>query len=591
MSRTKGVFVKQRKADKKPSVESKELAFVSFDTEDNSCELQMARPDADSWPEKRVTQLAALSDNGRSFYGACNDYKESRECVAKFKSWLGHWQNVICYAHNLQYDLGNLFGDELDEIEIRMVGTRLISAKWRHVTFMDSMNIWPMALKQVGKAFNLEKFAFDSSSKKYVFRDVEIVRRAMRFARDMAAEFGAELPATLGGTAINIWKSMGGSNWHDCTVMSRDAYFGGRVELFSPGGTGRILYTDINSLYPFVMTQPFPDDLVTMNDVDGHGVARVTIKIPPQFIAPLPVRMDDGGIMYPCGKIAPKKYEVETDGREHQTGVWTCAEIREAVQHHGAKIVKVHEVFGSDRADYYYRDFVTKIYAKRKVEKDPARKLMLKLLMNNLYGQLGMSGIITRSLNRDKPTPHKVLSCYGKKVLAEMKMPLKAHVNYLHAAHVTSFARLELLKYLRMLADELIYCDTDSVIFWCKDEPPFPIGTELGQMKLEGEADKVEIIFPKTYHLSGFDTGEGEAMEVWKAKGVRKDLAQQFIETGAVSFSQPNKLREAVRFYDRNNSRKLSVWKRVDKKVVSGYKRKVRKGDKFFPKTLDIKGG
>lgn len=69
----------------------------------------------------------------------------------------------------------------------------------------------------------------------------------------------------------------------------------------------------------------------------------------------------------------------------------------------------------------------------------------------------------------------------------------------------------------------------------------------------------------------------------YKAKGVPKRLAQTFIETGRAEFDLPFKMREAIRFYDRKNIRKLSVWRTVSKEKRSDYDRKRLVGNRYFP--------
>src|SRR5690606_9870945 len=146
---------------------------------------------------------------------------------------------------------------------------------------------------------------------------------------------------------------------------------------------GDIAYTDINSLYPFVMTQKYPtsDDLwcglkngdefvQRLKSNKGlHGVVRGEFFVPEGDLMPLPVETSVG-INYPLGDSA---------------GCYTYAEIRSAIRHHGLQVRRVFDAYGSLTAADYYGDFVRHFYEQRKVEEDEGRKLMLKLLMNNLY--------------------------------------------------------------------------------------------------------------------------------------------------------------------------------------------------------------
>ena len=528
------------------------MNFIAFDTEDNSAEL-MKR--GKSGFDKHVTQIACIDSIGNSWHA------RGSSGVDKFLNHIQGYDKPRVYAHNLQYDLGNLFGDTLDEIEVVMVGGRLIKAIWKNVTFLDSFNLFPMALKKVGKFFGLEKLEgknFDD--KDYVLRDVEIVHRAVSHMWQLANNHGVEkLPSTLGGLAVKIWKEMGGKSWHDASHCGRESLFGGRVELFRKSARGKIAYCDINSLYPSVMQNKFPDVCEPSKDLKEYGIAHVTIDVPECEIAPLPVRREDHSIYYPWGRIE---------------GYWTCHEIRTAVSF-GARIQKIHGTWGNDHGEKYYSRFVQTFYKKRKETKSEALKLMYKLLMNNLYGQLAMSGNIIRSLNRESGKKYKGTH-YGIKKLCETKMPLPDHCNYIHAAYVTSYGRLELQKQLRKVRiQDLVYCDTDSIIYNETNSggSTFHLDDSLGGIKLEGTADEVITHAPKMYQFGSS----------YKAKGVRGDFAAEFIRSGRVAYDQPYKFREAVQFFDRGNSKKLSVWRRIEKELRTTYNKKSCRAGRYFP--------
>lgn len=527
------------------------MNFLCFDTEDDSKELMQS---GQSGFLKKVTQIAAITAEGKKFY--------NKGDTDQFKQWLKRQPERFIYAHNLQYDLGNLF-KRIDEVDCTLVGGRLIKAVWGKKVFVDSFNIWPMSAKKLGEAFGLKKLETDNmaTDKAYVFRDVEIIRQAMLFAWKFCDELGlSHLPPTLGGLCVKIWKAWAGENVHDSSVICHDAFYGGRVELFKPANeTNDVCWTDINSLYPFVMQKEFPGILEqTGKKPLKHGVAKVTVQVPKTAIPVLPFRNELGRILYPFGKF---------------TGTWTMVELREA-QKQGANIVKIYDSMTTDESFKPYGTFVNKLYQARLASNSEAEKLFFKLLMNNLYGRLGTTGTIGRSVWQTEKNKYDGVP-YGEKVLVEYQMPLSEETNWSHAAYVTAYGRLELFKYLQLVgAERMIYCDTDSVIFDCPGRSiPFPIGKELGQMKLESwESDCVPYA-PKLY----------KAGEKYRAKGVPKHLAKQFYNTGRAEFDLPFKLREAIRFYDRKNSHRLSVWRKVEKIRRQTYDRKNLVGKRYFP--------
>lgn len=522
------------------------MNIVVFDTEDNSEELKAGQ-------EKEITQIAAISSKGQKFHSYGNDKRP-------FLKWLRRVNPSVVYAHNVEYDIGNLFRNELEQLDYMLCGKKLLSALWKSIEFRDSLHVWPLSVAKLGESFGLKKLDRDVHSKAYVFRDCEIVMRAMQFALKMAVTYKLKrMPYTLGGFASKTWKSLGGKNWYCDCKWTRQALFGGRVELFQKEHHGLVSYCDINSLYPYVMTFDYPFEVGSVNDITGFGVAGVTIRVPRDtFIAPLPVRTEDGSIIYPVGTLE---------------GVWTFHEIRNAIDH-GAKLLKIHSAVGTQEVFPFYRDFMEHFYQRRLESKEAGKRLFYKLLMNNLYGHLGMrNGQLFRSQVYDG-TDSGCMKMFGNKMLVPIESNLPDHVNYLHAAYVTSYGRLELLKYLYKLGERLLYCDTDSVIFTGK--PPFAVGSQLGQMKLVSKSRYFRSVLPKTYILD----------EDYVAKGVPKKHAKEFILRGSVTYKQPYRWGESVRFYSRDNRKPLSVWHPVTKRLLSKYAKKRLSKNTYWPITI-----
>lgn len=544
--------------------------FICFDTEDDSKELMES---GKSGFLKTVTQIAAIAADGRKFYNKGN--------AKEFLKWLERQPEKFIYSLNIQYDLGNLFADDLSVLDQTLVGGRVIKAVWGKKVFVDVFNLWPMSVKMLGEAFDLLKIETGdmAQDKAYVFRDVEIIREAMLFTFRFCEQLGiGNVPATLGGMAVKVWKHLDGENTHDSIDLSREAYFGGRVELFKVfNDSDRVAYCDINSLYPFVMTQEFPGELSLVSEVPEMGIADVTVKVPKMEIPVLPYRRKDGRVFYPTGKFR---------------GTFTAAELKAAVDR-GAKVVQFHNGYGAEQAFNPYAYFVRKLYQDRLDSKSPAEKLFFKLLMNNLYGRLGTNGKIGRTVWFRNGT-----HVPSERVVISYQMPLSPETNWCHAAHVTSYGRLELLKYMeRVGASNMIYCDTDSVIFDAPGGIPFETGKELGEMKIEQCCANCQKFFKTGKYpccdnpapvdfWAGCETYAPKMYRVgnsYKAKGVPKHLAKVFIETGRAEFDLPFKMREAIRFFDRDNSRKLSVWRKVTKEKRSTYDKKILKENRFYP--------
>jgi len=526
--------------------------FICFDTEDNSAELMAA---GKSGFEKKITQIAALTDEGESYY--------SKGRVEHFLKWLQQRPERFVYAHNIQYDAGNLFGLDLENFDFTLVDSRFIRGLWGKKVFSDSMNIWPMALAKVGKAFGIKKLETVSMAhdKEYVFRDVEIIRAAMAFAWQFCDLLGLRhLSPTLGGLAVKIWKAWGGVNHSEAIPDLRQALYGGHVELFKVHNEeSPVSNCDINSLYPAMMRNSYPGPLEADRGLGKEfGIAECEVQVPEMELCPLPWRDPrNGKILFPWGKFR---------------GWWTYHELRE-LKRAGGKVLGVIHSFGANESVRPYAEFVDRLYAIRKKTTNDAESLFFKLLLNNLFGRLGSTGKIARTVWKLETdgVMHKRLVSYH--------MPLAREVNWTHCTYVTSYGRLELLKHLRQVgAKRLIYCDTDSVIF-DGASLPFKVGNGLGEMKLVSRERDCVTFAPKMYKLG----------KQYKAKGIpyhsRTDanLQRTFIRTGEASFELPFKLREAIAFYYRGNVKRASVWRKITKHMITNYDKKILLGNRYYP--------
>lgn len=382
--------------------------MIFFDTEDDSAELLA---DGKSGFDKRVTQIAAISDNGATFHNTGN--------VKEFLHWLRGQDDNQVWAFNTPYDLGNLCNDEkvikLDDFDILLVKGRYISGKWKGINFYDVHNLSGAgsSVGKLGLAVNLPKFGFKYKkdefnkfftqdrrkeylkysklskealfrNKDYVFRDCEILMEWIKLIKRFTDEWDLErVPGTLGGLCVKAFEAQGFANWFEASDESAAALFGGRVEIFCPGGTGNIVYCDVNSLYPFSMTREFPTTFTHLKTLEGFGVCKCIVNVPKKTrVCVLPWHDENGAMIFPVGRFA---------------GVWTIHELKVAIKY-GTKIEKTFWIYGSKTGKPYYADYVNACYDNRLKAKSTAEKLFWKLLMNNLYGRLAISGVVSRSL-------------------------------------------------------------------------------------------------------------------------------------------------------------------------------------------------
>jgi hypothetical protein len=108
----------------------------------------------------------------------------------------------------------------------------------------------------------------------------------------------------------------------------------------------------------------------------------------------------------------------------------------------------------------------------------------------------------------------------------EENIPVLRHTNEVISAYVTTRARLKLYKYLDLLKERAIYCDTDSVIYIqkCVELPAVTCGNKLGGMTNELCRDEYTKEFvsggPKNYAYKIVNASTLETKTVCKVRGI-----------------------------------------------------------------------
>ena len=314
----------------------------------------------------------------------------------------------------------------------------------------------------------------------------------------------------------------------------RNAYCGGRTEVLKPLLTIRGYHYDINSLYPYVMSKYlFPvgkphklDDGETVKNYfnnwlenhEGGGVVQCTVRVPKQHIPPLPVKM--GKLAFPCGIIK---------------GTWTYMELESAIKECGCEILEYDLGLHFFEMQPIFRDFIDTMYTLKEqasIDGNESLRTFAKLLQNCGYGYTGMRrDDKTSFLPIDKWEEHIHDAVTVNEKLGYIEIPTEVKADYIQvqvASYVTSYARLELLKALRM-ADtrgQVFYCDTDSIV----TDTPLPDeivhNTRLGAFKLESQPLKAIFLKPKVY-AEIIENKEGVKETFVKFKGVSKDTQRQ----------------------------------------------------------------
>lgn len=483
-------------------------------------------------------------------------------------------QPCAVWICNAEYDLINLYGPWLGKmVTLQYVSSGLLKGISRDakVTFYDTLRHWPMSVEQMGDYLHLPKLEFDFTTRvpwqdmdreardrlrTYCRRDTEIVHRFVTEMLGRYAGMDLDVKATLPSMALQLFHKQFYRKPFvplppSMTEWLRNGYYGGRVEVYRFGTIpGPIRHYDVNSLFPSVMVQgTYPDPAsyhaVTKDvDLSREGMADVTIRVPKMQYPPLPVR---GGtdILYPWGTLS---------------GVWTYPELRQALAD-GCDILSLRQAFEFRPMETPFKDYILFCYAQRlQAPKHSLDDVMWKLYMNSLYGKFGQ-----------RPGLEMI---YDDRQIT-LKTKPSAAANVIWSAYVTALARVRLLGFLRSTG-VCYYTDTDSLF----TPAMLPVTKDLGGLKLEGEYDSMQAVGNKMYAWFREEHGplspKGTcvlcgrlphlACEQYKAKGVPKKAAEDFIRHGRAVFRKPARFRES-----RRTGATMNRWYEVPKERHAEY--------------------
>jgi len=295
----------------------------------------------------------------------------------------------------------------------------------------------------------------------------------------------------------------------------RQSYTGGAVDVYIPHSKigsffskiwRTLFYYDVNSLYPFVMSRgDMPIGLPIAFDGDIRA-------IDPQAF----------GFFY-CEITSPDNLEHPILQRRIQTsdgvrtiaglGTWKgiiCSlEMDNAVKYgYTFKIIKGYQFEKGN----IFKEFVNTMYELRlEYPSDHPMNLIAKLMMNSLYGKLGMKDQLTTveifeiNNEEDKKAFEKLIDLWGNSiqdwillenhfiVIRDKKLDLRSDsedntyfgsdINIAIASAITSYARSFMSFFKNNPNFHLYYSDTDSIII--DTELPIElVGNGLGQLKL-----------------------------------------------------------------------------------------------------------
>lgn len=421
----------------------------------------------------------------------------------------------------------------------------------RTLEIIDTLNFFRMSLKQLGDAIGTPKGEMPATADgkpdwtilnepggrerwfEYNKGDVQVLIDAMQQYLEFITEHNlgsfAITQASQSFTAFRhrfMKHKIFIDDNEEALRISRNAYYGGRVECFKIGKISeRVTKFDINSMYPYIMqADTFPTQLAGVwkdvslsefeNDLQGKFKYSALCLIKTDEPA-YPIKKD-GKLLFMTGEFLAHLTTAEIDYAHEQGHLKELREV--AIYHH----------------DEIFKEFIHYFYNLRleaRKQGDEQQAFFLKILMNSLYGKFGQNGRKWKTLDEVADTSEikiwmEIDADTGEveqyRQIGRVVQFLEGEEESLNshpaiAAHITGAARIYLWKLIKIAGgiSNVFYIDTDSLFVNDSGREKlnrFLNETELGMLKNEGESTEVEINGLKDYKFGNY----------YKLKGVRE---------------------------------------------------------------------
>lgn len=452
-----------------------------------------------------------------------------------------------------------------NQFKVLIQNTKIINLEIKpgpyKIKFMDTFLIFRSSLNQLGEIVGLQKLDTNIFLTKKIFEMNQIeYTDFINYTKTDSKILNQFLLFFIQDVKIDITKYLTGpqlaydtlkknlthkkeylifnSDELDKFKFFNQSYYGGYTYL-NPAKKMQVLdnvsYYDINSSYPFIMTQPMPIKQIEKpekNSLVMYEVEFLSFTLKKNYMPIIPA-------------IKTRDYLNKTYLSELKTPFKRLVWKTEFEQYR-----KFYDNFTYNIINKYYfksnplfKEFVNKHYYERvktKNKTDTYHKLKnyyLKIVLNACYGKLGENPekpdiffsaqnfdcnsnnlfyhltkrefvILDKNQRIGKQYVPITLLKTTRELTGVYKLTYQVDKNFLIiknvviASYITAMARVRLFEVMSQLKDNFIYCDTDSVIFQGSKPPKINIGSNLGAWKIEHQQVYGLFIKPKTYMLS-----------------------------------------------------------------------------------------
>jgi hypothetical protein len=468
-------------------------------------------------------------------------------------------KTLTIYAHHMAYDFYAIA--DLEDTNLQILSQKPFIASYNEnnqetIKFLDTMNLYPMSLKKVGEIIGLHKIdtpnilkegqkptAFELNLiKQYMLRDTQIVLKSVQYIKQKIKKENINIKRliTIHQIAVQylINKLKLEPNAHTIfsntkkgithhgqqpttpkqtkyynTIFQKihQAYRGGRVEAWQTGEIKNTNYIDCNSLYPYSSTQINFPDITTQHTLyqpltthtkkeilEMNGISECMITNHTNEIGLLQIRTGEENYIPKSGTTF--------------IGTWTNIELKKAEQE-GYEIHHIEWTIKYKTTTNPFKNITPTLYKRRKESNTTFDNYFYKMMMNASYGKLAQTKtgkkILIDSVENAKDylkENYKIIKGINYNYMYEQQPNnnpnKKKYYLPIIPTLINAHARIYMYdQYKKIGIKNLIYTDTDSIIFTGPIPNTIKINKELGQFKIEHANETITIYGKKTYQI------------------------------------------------------------------------------------------